>query len=1021
MLKHLSAALLVVVLASALTQAAEIQRVEPAVISPQTPTEITFVGDGFARTDVPRVGGVPLTEVQLIDGQHLRGRTPPLAEGTHSVDVLGASGGVQASLRDALVVRALDAQETAIEELKGASRTPVRTSFEHGFPTFVTGRIPVAGATSSERAKAFLDVFGDLYGLDGADSAVKVRRVLPGDDGDDDVAFFQTYKGIPVFGAHLMVGLDGGEVRFTLGRLLGRGARIDTRPRISEEEADEIARSAVGRGGPADVVGETRLMIFDASLFLPVDSSPRLAWRVTLGRRHAWRVLVDAHTGEALLTTDLAQDSGGALHGFDLSMLDAQDMANATDNNCFSGSGALSVATESGFDPSNDYSSDMDATQGFQSIKDTYAYYHENFNRHSYDAGYAQISLYIHSTTTGNARWSGGCKLIEVATGQISPETLTHELTHAVIGATSNLEYSFESGALNESYADTMAVIADRMLDGANANWTYAEGKTNGGGPVRDFADPSKSGPSPCGNCATQVDHYWNIDYGTKDSDGEYPDNGNVHKNSGIPNKAAFLMVQGGNHGGIIVSGGLTLAKLRQLKWRAMTHLPPNARIHDARDYEVLKAEFYSQYGLYNFTDADVCIVKNAWAAVGVGKGDYDCDGTDDPYNPDNDYDGKPDAADNCPAVPNPTQKNSDYDFAGDACDPDLDGDGVPNGIDTCPSKFNPAQGACNDFDNDKIADDKDNCIADANPAQTDSDGDGEGDACEHDGDGDGVNVPEDNCPVVANANQADSDGDGFGDACDKCPSTKDPIYAFTFSGQPYQPDSDGDGIPDACDRTFFVDGIAGSPLVLRPVGRPGSIDVEPFPQRIVPIPIEACPRVCPDGYDPELVFEALLDGLADGITAWISDDEGTMLDRTHGRKRSDSLRFRPEGGRKYYMNIGFEPNYPSPDPVRIAYELFANEDPAEPATFRRGDSNGDGKVDLSDSVRTFGYLFLGAGEPTCLDAADTNDDGRTDISDGIFPLNFLFLGGAPLPDPGSENCGLDPTDSIGCESYTSC
>jgi hypothetical protein len=77
---------------------------------------------------------------------------------------------------------------------------------------------------------------------------------------------------------------------------------------------------------------------------------------------------------------------------------------------------------------------------------------------------------------------------------------------------------------------------------------------------------------------------------------------------------------------------------------------------------------------------------------------------------------------------------------------------------------------------------------------------------------------------------------------------------------------------------------------------------------------------------------------------------------------------------------------------------------------FLRGDGNHDVKIDLSDSIATFGYLFLGGPPPVCHDAADANDDGTLDISDGTFTLNFLFLGKTAPPSPGPAVCGLDPT-----------
>ncbi|MBN1285424.1 MAG: DUF11 domain-containing protein [Anaerolineae bacterium] len=84
----------------------------------------------------------------------------------------------------------------------------------------------------------------------------------------------------------------------------------------------------------------------------------------------------------------------------------------------------------------------------------------------------------------------------------------------------------------------------------------------------------------------------------------------------------------------------------------------------------------------------------------------------------------------------------------------------------------------CVDTDADGVCDDADNCPNDYNPDQTDSDGNGIGDACDaapcSDVDQDGVCDDVDNCPNDYNPNQMDSDGDGEGDICEVTLGTGD-------------------------------------------------------------------------------------------------------------------------------------------------------------------------------------------------------------------------------------------------------
>ncbi len=130
------------------------------------------------------------------------------------------------------------------------------------------------------------------------------------------------------------------------------------------------------------------------------------------------------------------------------------------------------------------------------------------------------------------------------------------------------------------------------------------------------------------------------------------------------------------------------------------------------------------------------------------------------------------DACDNCPLVPNPDQTDSDGDGTGDACE-DTDGDQVFDVVDNCPDQGNPDQEDCDD--------------------------DGVGDACDDDPDQDRDQVPDgcDDCPTVPDPGQEDQDGDGVGDRCDNCPAISNPD----------QEDSDHDGTGDVCEDSDH-DGI---------------------------------------------------------------------------------------------------------------------------------------------------------------------------------------------------------------------
>ena len=82
--------------------------------------------------------------------------------------------------------------------------------------------------------------------------------------------------------------------------------------------------------------------------------------------------------------------------------------------------------------------------------------------------------------------------------------------------------------------------------------------------------------------------------------------------------------------------------------------------------------------------------------------------------------------------------------------------------------------------------------------------------------------------------------------------------------------------------------------------------------------------------------------------------------------------------------------------------------------SFRRGDVDSSGDLNITDPVALLGFLFLGGTAPRCPDAADADDSGDFNITDPISILGYLFLGGSAPPAPGPQECGSDPTpDSL--------
>ncbi len=200
---------------------------------------------------------------------------------------------------------------------------------------------------------------------------------------------------------------------------------------------------------------------------------------------------------------------------------------------------------------------------------------------------------------------------------------------------------------------------------------------------------------------------------------------------------------------------------------------------------------------------------------------DSDSDGVGDSLDPcsgspnvDSDGDGVCDSDDVCATDPEDLDEDNDGacdvdDLCVGVSNTDADGDNICDDLDACAG--NDASG---DSDGDLICNEADNCPDDANADQSDTDGDGLGDACEADTDNDGVADEDDNCPDAPNSDQSDLDVDGSGDVCDNDDDGDGVLDAADncpFYANAEQADEDGDGVGDVCDGDDDGDGIEDS------------------------------------------------------------------------------------------------------------------------------------------------------------------------------------------------------------------
>lgn len=214
-------------------------------------------------------------------------------------------------------------------------------------------------------------------------------------------------------------------------------------------------------------------------------------------------------------------------------------------------------------------SGDAAVDEAASGIAATLDLYRSVYDRASYDAHGASVSLSVHyEQGYDNAYWDGTQLVFGDGDGQVfgrftrPVDVLGHEFTHAVTERTAGLTYAGQSGALNESVSDVFGSCVKQRLLGQSADqadWLIGQGlflPGVHGRALRDMAHPGTAYDDPTLGKDPQVGDMG--DYVQTEDD-----NGGVHTNSGIPNRAFYLAA--------LAIGGDSWAGAGQIWYDALT------------------------------------------------------------------------------------------------------------------------------------------------------------------------------------------------------------------------------------------------------------------------------------------------------------------------------------------------------------------------------------------------------------------------------------------------------------------
>ena len=423
-------------------------------------------------------------------------------------------------------------------------------------PVVIQGAL-AAGLAPEGRARAAVEVYGPAFGLRDPFAELELLGLRSAERGRTSARYHQVFRGVPVLGGEIIVNQD------SLGRLLSMSGEISpdlslsVDPGVTAQDAAALAIAVTAKAHQLDpaelVVSSPELWVYDERLLLPSSRPAELVWRMDVSGRQALDVnelvLVSARTG------------GISLH---FNQIDAALYREIYDNNNNPAAGLPGtgpVRTEGG-----GATGITDVDKAYDYAGDTYSFYFNHHGRDSLDdAGMGLISTVRYCDPFdvcpySNAFWTGAPEYQMVygegfASGD---DVVGHELTHGVTNFESSLFYYYQSGAINESFSDVWGEFIDLENgvgdDSAGVRWLMGEDIPIGA--IRSMKTPPTYG---------DPDRMSSANYWTASSD-----NGGVHSNSGINNKAVYLMTDGASFNGFDVTG-LGIAKVAAIYYDVQT------------------------------------------------------------------------------------------------------------------------------------------------------------------------------------------------------------------------------------------------------------------------------------------------------------------------------------------------------------------------------------------------------------------------------------------------------------------